>query len=85
MELLSYYAISAQESTYLSDLISYFVTIPVDDRVSEQTIVLRKKYRLKLPDSIICATELLYKLVLITADQQLESISELNIILYRSA
>ncbi|MDA3939441.1 MAG: PIN domain-containing protein [Spirochaetia bacterium] len=40
----------------------------------------RKRYRLKLPDSIIVATAIIENAVLVTADQKLNKIKELKII-----
>lgn len=40
--------------------------IPLDDSIVEQTISLRKKYKIKLPDAIIAATAVINRQILIT-------------------
>jgi predicted nucleic acid-binding protein len=42
---------------------------------------LKKKYSIKLPDAIIAATAIWYKIPLITADKGFEKIEELELIL----
>ena len=44
--------------------------IPLDDEVVIQTIALRKKHKIKLPDAIIAATAILQKRTLITRNIQ---------------
>jgi predicted nucleic acid-binding protein len=44
------------------------------------TIKIRKTYGIKLPDSIICATALVYGTTLISNDKQLSKISDLKIL-----
>jgi predicted nucleic acid-binding protein len=50
-------------------------------KIKEQTINLRKKYTIKLPDAIIAATSLANKIPLVTADKAFSKIEELDIIL----
>ena len=49
-------------------------------QIIEQTIQLRLKYRLKLPDAIIAATALEKQACLVTADKELTKVSELTVI-----
>jgi len=55
---------------------------PLDNRVKDTAIAIRKKYKLKLPDSIVAATAIAYDIPLITADKQFNAISELQLLLY---
>ncbi len=48
--------------------------------VVNMTIVIRKKYKLKLPDAIIAATAMVNKLTLITNDSDFHKTEGLNII-----
>ena len=48
--------------------------------VKSKTIELRRQYKLKLPDSIICATSIIGNLTLVSADKQLHKIKELKVI-----
>lgn len=38
----------------------------LDDKIVDQTILLRKKYKIKLPDAIIAATAIVFDLTIIT-------------------
>ena len=49
--------------------------------IKAQTIKLRKKYKIKLPDAIIAATAITYELPLVSADQGFSQIEELDFIL----
>jgi len=52
-------------------------------RLKDQTILLKQKYNLKLPDAIIGATGLIYNLPLVTADKGFSKIEELDLILIK--
>ncbi|MDE1193411.1 MAG: PIN domain-containing protein [Arachidicoccus sp.] len=47
----------------------------------EQTINLRRKYNIKLPDVIIASTSLVYGIPLVTADKNFAKITELDMML----
>jgi len=49
--------------------------------IKAQTINLREKYKIKLPDAIIAATAITYELPLVSADQGFSQIEELDFIL----
>jgi len=52
--------------------------------ILQQYKALRKSGKLKLADSLIAATALVYNIPLVTADQQFKNITELNLILYEN-
>jgi len=55
--------------------------IPLDDEVVLQTIALRKKHKIKLPDAIIAATAIVQKRTLITRNiQDFSNIKGLRVI-----
>ena len=43
---------------------------PLDEAVVKQTIVLRRKHRIKLPDAIIAATAIVYELTLLSRNDK---------------
>ena len=53
--------------------------INLTDTICAQTIELRCRYRLKLPDAIIAATAIVQESTLLTNDSRLNRISELTI------
>lgn len=81
VELLGFKGISEFEEARLKDLLSDCFNIEWNLQIKEQTIALRKKYSIKLPDAIIASTSLVYKIPLVTADRGYSKISELDLIL----
>jgi predicted nucleic acid-binding protein len=65
IELLGYNAPEAHNRT-LINFINDGAVFGLTDHVVNATINIRKSYRIKLPDAIICATALVYDLTLIT-------------------
>ncbi len=50
--------------------------------VKELTVELRRKYKIKLPDSIIAASAFFQKIPLLTSDKGFKRIEELDILIY---
>ena len=62
---------TTKEATHLlNSFVLDSMVIGLSDQIVEQTIVLRKKYRIKLPDAIIAATALIKDLVLVTRNDK---------------
>jgi predicted nucleic acid-binding protein len=81
VELLGFKGITKHEEIKLKQLINDCFTIEWSTKLKEQTIQLRKKYVIKLPDAIIASTSLIYNIPLITADKGFSKIEELDLIL----
>lgn len=58
------------------------IIIDINNEVKNQTIEIKQKYQMKLPDSIITATAIYAEITLLTADKVFLKISELNLALY---
>lgn len=82
MELLAFKNLSDEEEKYIKSFISECKTININNLIKEDTINIRKKYRNKLPDSIVAATALYLDIPLITADKGFKKIEELNLVHY---
>lgn len=80
IELLGYSRITDTERDLLSMLLKDFYIIPLTSKIANLAIELRKKYHLKTPDSIICASALKYSIPLITGDKQLLKVTEIDIV-----
>lgn len=80
MELLSYPKLKNDEAKTIKKLLTNFEIINLNNDIKEKTIKIKKKYKIKLPDSIIVASALENKATLITSDKQLFKIDELKII-----
>ncbi|ELS01216.1 putative nucleic-acid-binding protein [Xenococcus sp. PCC 7305] len=78
IELLSYPKIQADEITILENFIAQTTVIELRNSIKKETIALRKKYQLKVPDAIIAATALRLKSPLLTNDKKLLNISEIE-------
>lgn len=79
MELLSYPLIKKEEEQNIQSFLSHITIIGLTEIVKENTIHLRKKYKLKLPDAIIAATALSFNLILFTNDKGLFKINEIKV------
>ena len=81
IELLGFNAASIEEQTVTETFIGAALLFNLDDAVTNQTIALRKQYRIKLPDAIIAATAIVYDLTLITRNtNDFDKIPELKCI-----
>ena len=79
MEVLSFNFNSSCEEELMKKLLNEFILIEIDKQIAEKAIVLRKKYQLKLPDAIICASASVIDAIPITADKQLGRVKEINV------
>jgi len=82
LEILSFPNLTKDTENQIKGLLSSCTIIEINQEIKALTIELRKKYKLKLPDSIIAASTYFHKLPLLTADQAFKKLEELNIILY---
>ena len=82
LELLSFPRLNNNTEKTIKGLLKNCVIIDINPEIKDLTIELRKKSKLKLPDSIIAATAYYNKLPLLTADKQFRSLEELDIIIY---
>jgi len=82
LELLSFKGIAAEEEKIIEEIIAQFNVLNFRSLYKEKTVFLRKKYNLKLPDSIILAIALHNKLPFFTSDKKLKNIEEIDVIIY---
>jgi hypothetical protein len=80
IELLGFPRLTRTEETRISALLSNFVIRDVDQGVAGRAVVLRRKYRLALPDCIIAATAQALDACLISRDAELGRIHNLRLI-----
>jgi predicted nucleic acid-binding protein len=74
IELLSFAGLEEVQRDSLSRLIEDMEVVQIDQTVKQNAIVLRRDYRLKLPDALIAASALARDAVLVTNDSQLAKI-----------
>jgi predicted nucleic acid-binding protein len=82
IELLSYHKFTPKEEKIVLDFIQSCKIIYVNDEIAKAAIRLRRKFRKKLPDTIIAATSILNSLPLISADRNFKEIKDLFLIFY---
>ena len=71
IELLSFPKITPQDISIIEGFLSRLQYIPFSIEIENEAILIRRQYKLKLPDAIIAATAKCLKLELLTLDQQL--------------
>lgn len=76
--LLSFSGLSDEEERRIRDLLHALDRVQLSDVVRDQTIRLRRKNRLKLPDAIIAASALTQHAILLTNDQSFAAIDGLD-------
>ncbi|MBK7604688.1 MAG: type II toxin-antitoxin system VapC family toxin [Saprospiraceae bacterium] len=81
LELLGFPGITISDETKLKSLLNDCFQIDWNNRIKEQTILLKRKYSIKIPDAIIAASGLVYEIPLVTADKGFTKIEELDLIL----
>ena len=69
IEVLSFPDLSKDEEREINQFLLNFITLNVNDMIAEETIRIRKKYRLKLADALICATSILHDTVLVSRNE----------------
>ncbi|MBN3871046.1 type II toxin-antitoxin system VapC family toxin [Nostoc sp. JL33] len=80
IELLSFAGLEKEEEQAIRDLLSQFYSVPLLREIEEQTIQLKRQYKIKLPDAIIAATALHKDAFLVTRNaNDFQRIAELKI------
>jgi len=70
IEVLSFPDLSKKEEKSISMFLSNFITLEINNTIAEETIRIRKKYRLKLPDAVICATSIIHDMILVSRNEK---------------
>jgi len=70
IEVLAFPDLSEHEEMEIRQFLLDFVTFKVDDPVAEETVVIRKKYKLKLGDALISATAIMHDAVLVSRNEK---------------
>ncbi|MBH8554419.1 type II toxin-antitoxin system VapC family toxin [Nostocaceae cyanobacterium CENA357] len=66
IELLSFSGLSEGEEQAIEDLLSQFSSVSLSQEIEDQTIELKRRHKIKLPDAIIAATALNQDAFLVT-------------------
>ncbi|MBR4986015.1 MAG: type II toxin-antitoxin system VapC family toxin [Proteobacteria bacterium] len=80
MELLSFPRITDDEDAMIREYLKECDILGVNFDICERTILLRRNFKIKLPDAIVAATAMTYNASLITADTGFYKLDGLEII-----
>ena len=81
MEIRSWPSLTIADIQTLKKLLSQCRVVGLNDEIKERAIEIRRKTKLKLPDSIVCSTALFLGLPLLMADQQFKKVKDLDLLL----
>lgn len=81
LELLSYAGLSQKEISMVEKFIDDCHVIDINPEIKRGAISLRKKYKLKLPDSIVLATANYFELPFLTFDKDFKRVEDKNVII----
>jgi predicted nucleic acid-binding protein len=79
MELLSYPDLNQAESAKLHEFFESVGIIQLDSAVQSEAVMLRKKYRRRMPDAIIAASSKIADATLLTADDDFQKMAEIRV------
>ena len=83
LELLSYKGITKTDIKKITEFLKECTIIDINSSIKENTVTIKRKYSLKLPDSIIIATGMYLNSPLVSADNQFKQVEESNLIFYQ--
>lgn len=78
LELLSYPALDKEAESIIKTFLKQIEIIDINPAIVIETIQIRKKYKFKLPDSIILATALFLDVEILSNDNHFAKVSELK-------
>lgn len=81
LELLSYAEITTEDQIKIRQFLNDCVVMDINSEIKDITVELRRKYKIKIPDSIILATSVFLNLAFLTADKTFKKIQEYEIII----
>ena len=81
IELLGKPNLNKSEEKLVRELLSVAEKLQHNDLITEMTIRLKQKHKMKLPDAIIAASSQFLNIPLLTADKEYSKVKELDIVL----
>ena len=78
LEVLSYPYITERDEKNIENLLGEILIVDINKEIKDYTIDLRKRYKLKLPDTIVAATAIYLKAYLITNDKEFLRVEEVK-------
>ncbi|HAN79237.1 MAG TPA: VapC toxin family PIN domain ribonuclease [Bacteroidales bacterium] len=81
LELLGYKNIAENDRIKIENFLSECTIVDINPIIKANTIEIRRKYGVKLPDAIVAGTALFLEIPLITADKGFNKMEEIRLIL----
>jgi predicted nucleic acid-binding protein len=78
LELRSFHGLDAANQEWLDAFLSDIAIVELDGQIKENAVRLRRDHRLRLPDAIIAASALACHAILLTNDQRLLAIPDVQ-------
>ncbi|MBK9735046.1 MAG: type II toxin-antitoxin system VapC family toxin [Saprospiraceae bacterium] len=82
LELLGHFDITSSEQHYIESFLKDCIVIDLNQTIKLNTISIKQKYRMKLPDAIIAATSMYLNINLFSADKGFERVNDIQFIRY---
>lgn len=82
--MLGYEGFNKRELSVTKDFLKKCTIINLNTDIKNKAIAIRRKYQMKLPDTVIMATAKSLEIPLITADQDFKKVKSATIIFYDS-
>lgn len=79
IEILSFSGLSREEEQLIRDTLSTLSRISLNATITNKTIQLRRKYRLKIPDAIVLASAWEHQAILLSNDRPLSRTEEVQV------
>ncbi|MBL4753008.1 MAG: type II toxin-antitoxin system VapC family toxin [Flavobacteriales bacterium] len=83
LELLGYLEITKAEQKQVADFLNLCTVIDINNRIKAETVNIRRKYKVKLPDAIIIASAYYLDVPVITADAGFKKVEEIDLLYYQ--
>lgn len=79
-EILSLPSLNESDVKNIKQFLEELITVPFDDALAETAALIKRLYRINLPDAAIAATAITRKVPLVSQDKQFRKIKELTLI-----
>lgn len=79
-EILALPNLTTSDIKNIKRFLSEFISIPFDDALAETAALIKRVYKIGLPDAAIVATALSHKVNLVSRDKQFKKIRELRVV-----
>lgn len=84
IELYSFKKLDPDEKAKIDEILNSLSVIDINSNIKANTIEIRRKYPIKIPDSLIAATAIQLKIPLFSSDKDFKKIDRLNLISYKN-